>query len=103
MSNILSQQLTFSLLIDFVIVFKNISDKNNNNNNNNNNDNNNNNNNDNNNKNVNNNNDNNNNNKKNNANNNSIPVTLNYQVGVWWGIVVSHGQEGLFSLGWKPS
>ena len=25
------------------------------------------------------------------------------QVGVWWGIVVSHGQEGLFSLGWQPS
>ena len=51
----------------------------------------------------NNNNNNNNNNDNNNKNNNNFPVTLKYRLGVWPGIVVSHGQEGLFSLGWQPS
>ena len=34
-------------------------------------------------------------------NNNNDPVTLKYRVGVWQGIVVSHGQEGFFSLAWQ--
>ena len=38
-----------------------------------------------------------------NNNNNNILVTLKYRVEVWQGIVVSHGQEGRFSLGWQPS
>ena len=45
----------------------------------------------------------NNNNNNNNFNKNGNPVTLKYRVGIWQGIVVSHGQEELFSLGWQPS
>ena len=32
-----------------------------------------------------------------------IPVALKFWVDVWWGIVVSHGSEGLLSLGWQLS
>ena len=51
----------------------------------------------------NNNNNNDNNNNNNNNNNNKSPVVLKYRLGVWWGIAVSHGQVGVFSLGWQPS
>ena len=47
---------------------------------------------------------NNNNNNNNNSNNNSNnPVVLKYRVGVRWKIAVSHGQVGVFSLGWQLS
>ena len=32
-----------------------------------------------------------------------IPVPLKFWVDVRWGIVVSHGSEGLLSLGWQLS
>ena len=32
-----------------------------------------------------------------------IPVVFKYRVGVRRGIAVSHGQVGVFSLGWQPS
>ena len=30
-------------------------------------------------------------------------MTLKYQVRIWQGIVIPHGQEGLLSLDWQPS
>ena len=32
-----------------------------------------------------------------------IPVVFKYRVGVRRGIAMSHGQVGVFSLGWQPS
>ena len=49
---------------------------------------------------VKNNNKNNNNNNNNNSNNKLLPVALKYRIGVPRGVVVPHGQVGIFNLGW---
>ena len=45
----------------------------------------------------------NNNNNNNNKKNSSYPVVLKHRISIWRQITMSHGQVGVFSLGWKPS
>ena len=75
----------FAILLFFTSYFTVLNNNNNNNNKNNNNNN------------------NNINNNNNNNNNNNKTVVFKYRVGVRRGIAVSHGQVGVFSLGWQPS